>query len=72
MDSNYIYLGLEGIKRSEKTFDGALIRVVYKKSLTILNTMWLDSLQVNSVQALLSGDDGTLWGVDKTDSTFLI
>ncbi|MBK6679434.1 MAG: hypothetical protein IPG53_05115 [Ignavibacteriales bacterium] len=35
VDSNYLYLGLEGIKRGEKTFDGSLIRVIDKKLLRL-------------------------------------
>lgn len=70
VDSNYIYLGLEGIKRSEKTFDGGLIRVVDKKTLKIINTMRLDSIGINTITGLSPGEDGSLWGVDRNRLNF--
>lgn len=70
VDSNCLYLGLEGIKRGETSFDGSIIRVVDKRTLKIVATMLLDSLGVNTITGLAMADDGTLWGVDRNRLNF--
>lgn len=70
VDENYLYLGLEGIPRSEKEFDGGLIRVVDKRTLKIVATLLLDSLGINTVTGLAMGNDGSLWGTDRNRLAF--
>lgn len=70
VDSNYLYLGLEGIKRGETSFAGSLIRVVDKNTLKIVSTMLLDSLGINTITGLAMADDGTLWGTDRNRLNF--
>jgi hypothetical protein len=70
VDSNYLYLGLEGKKRGARSFDGSLIRVVEKKNFTIIHTIFVDSLGINTITGLCKGDDGSLWGVDRNRLNF--
>lgn len=70
VDENYLYLGLEGVPRSEKEFDGGLIRVVDRHTLKIVATLILDSLGINTVTGLAMGSDGTLWGTDRNRLAF--
>jgi len=70
VDENYLYLGLEGVPRSEKEFDGGLIRVVDKRTLKIVATLLLDSLGINTVTGLTMGNDGSLWGTDRNRLAF--
>lgn len=70
VDENYLYLGLEGVPRSEKEFDGGLIRVVDKHTLKIVATLILDSLGINTVTGLAMGSDGSLWGTDRNRLAF--
>lgn len=70
VDENYFYLGLEGIARSEKEFDGGVIRVVDKKTLRIVASVLLDSLGINTVTGLATGNDGSLWGTDRNRLAF--
>ncbi len=67
VDSNYLYLGLEGLVKDKEFADSTIIYVVDKDNLTILKKISTKELGIHSIGGLYADNNFNLWGVDRNN-----
>lgn len=67
IDSNYLYLGLEGIINDKKFADSTIILIVDKKNLTITRQISTREFGIHTICGLYAYNNFNLWGVDRNN-----
>ena len=67
VDSNYLYLGLEGLVNDKEFADSTIIYVVDKNNLTIIKKISTKKLGIHSIGGLYADNNFNLWGVDRNN-----
>lgn len=64
-DSNYFYLGLEGITKNSQFTDSTIIYVAKKSDKSIIKQINTKNLGIHTVCGLYSDNNYSLWGIDR-------
>ena len=67
VDSNYLYLGLEGFVEDKEYADSTIILVVDKKNLTIIKEINTKELNIHTIGGLYADNNFNLWGIDRNN-----
>lgn len=67
VDSNYLYLGLEGFVNDKEYTDSTIILVVDKNNLTITTEISTKELGIHTIGGLYADNNFNLWGVDRNN-----
>jgi hypothetical protein len=65
VDSNYLYLGLEGFKNNDLFSDSSLILIISKRDLKIMKSMRTADLGIHTICGLYSHNDKDIIGIDR-------
>ncbi len=69
VDSNYLYLGLEGFVNDKQFADSTLILVVDKKQLNIVKQISTKQIGIHTIGGLYVQNNLNLWAVDRNNKT---
>jgi len=72
VDSNYIYLGLEGFVYDKEYADSTIILVVDKSNLTIIKEISTKELGIHTIGGLYADNNYNLWGVDRNNRNLFL
>ena len=67
VDSNYLYLGLEGFVNDKQFADSTIILVVDKNNLKITRKISTKELGIHTIGGLYADKNFNLWGVDRNN-----
>jgi hypothetical protein len=70
VSKNYLFLGLEGILNTDKSFSGnSLVLVVSKFDLQIVKEFYTKEYNIVSICGLYAESDSLVWGIDRNNRT---
>jgi hypothetical protein len=72
VDSNYLYLGLEGFVNDNQFADSTIILVVDKNSKTIRRKISTKELGIHTIGGLYADNNFGLWGVDRNNGNLFM
>jgi len=67
VDSNYLYLGLEGFVNDKEYADSTIILVVDKRNQTIIKEISTREFGIHTIGGLYADNNFNLWGVDRNN-----
>jgi hypothetical protein len=72
VDSNYLYLGLEGIVNDKEYADSTMILVVDKINHTIIKKISTKKSSIHTIGGLYSDNNFKLWGIDRNNRSLFM
>ena len=72
VDSNYLYLGLEGFVNDKEYADSTIILVVDKNNLAIITEISTKELGIHTIGGLYADSNFNLWGVDRNNRRLFV